>query len=77
VAALDRHGLLKSSEYLESGFCHRDVPYDYTKHHPIRGFRELINFVKMSIFHVDAEPTRWREEVSYIRKTMQEYLENI
>ena len=77
VSALDKHGLLKSTEYLESGFCHRDIPYDYTKHHPIRGFRELLSFVKTAMFEVEVGPTRWREEVTYIRKTMKEYLENV
>jgi hypothetical protein len=77
VAALDKHGLLKSTEYLESGFCHRDIPYDYTKHHPIRGFRELLSFVKMAMLEVKVETTRWKEEVNYIHKTMKEYLENI
>jgi hypothetical protein len=75
IAALDKHGLLKSSEYLESGFCHRTIPYDFTKQHTIRGFRELLNFVKTAMFEVEVEPTPWREGVTYMRKTMQEYLD--
>jgi len=74
VNALDRHGLLRSTEYLESPFCHRDIPYEFTKHYPIRGFRELLTFVKSSMHHSEAEPSNWQEGVPYIRNTMRDYL---
>lgn len=73
VNALDRHGLLKSTEYLDSGFCYRNIPYDYTKYHPIRGFRNLLSFVKASMY-VKKTPTDWRGPV---KKTMKEYLEGL
>jgi len=75
VAALDKHGLLRSAEYLQSPFCYRNIPYDYTKQHPIRGFRELLSFVKTSMYHVEAIPSNWEKGLPYIRETMKEYLE--
>jgi hypothetical protein len=77
VAALDKHGLLRSKEYLESGFCNRRIPYDHTKSFPISGFQELLGFVKAHIQGINDTPTRWRLGTSYIKETMADYLENI
>ena len=75
VAALDKHGLLRYTEYLQSPFCYRNIPYEYTKQHPIRGFRELLSFVKASMYHVEADKTNWEKGLPYIRETMRDYLE--
>ena len=77
VAALDKHGLLRSSEYLDSPFCNRNVPYDHTKQFSIHGFRELLSFVKQSMYHAKDKPTNWRRGTPYIKKVLSTYLENI
>lgn len=77
VAALDKHGLLRSQEYLESPFCNRLIPYDNTKSFPINGFQELLAFVKATMNRINDPPTRWRLGTPYIKKTMADYLENI
>ena len=74
VAALDKNGLLRSSEYLESSFCNRNIPYDNTKQFSIHGFRELLSFVKESMYDAKDEPINWRKGTPYIKRVMSEYL---
>jgi len=47
--ALVSQGLTKNAEYLNSGFCHRNIPYDYTKIHRVDGLTSLLEYVRKSM----------------------------
>ena len=47
--ALVSQGLTKNAEYLNSGFCNRNIPYDYTKIHRIDGLTPLLEYVRKSM----------------------------
>lgn len=62
VQALDRERLLGNPEYLQSPFCYRNIPYDFTKIHELRGFPDLFNYVSGQVLRVDAPRIPWRDD---------------
>ena len=43
------HKVTKNAEYLNSGFCHRNIPYDYTKIRRVDGLTQLLEYVRKSM----------------------------
>jgi hypothetical protein len=64
LEAMDRAGLLHDKEYLESGFCHRDIPYDWTNTQPVRGLNDLLQWVWGEIAGVRLPREGWREDTA-------------
>jgi hypothetical protein len=77
IASLEKHGLLKSEEYLDSGFCHRIIPYSHTRRIHIHGFIELIDFIRISMHSANDTPTDWKIDTQIIRDKINGFLENI
>lgn len=62
IKALDRERLLGNEEYLHSAFCHRNIPYDFTRVHELRGFPDLYNYVSGQIYAVTTPRQAWRDD---------------
>ena len=74
--ALSRAGLLQDDEYLNSGFCHRVIPYNYTQRHTVKGFPELLAYVWSRMQGVET-PTEWRADTATLKAKVKKYLDNI
>jgi hypothetical protein len=77
AAAMDQVGLLKDPEYLNSGFCHRKIPYHFTKLHEIHGFPDLFHYVWGQIQQVRVPKEPWYPDTMTIQGTMTEFLKQI
>jgi hypothetical protein len=75
LEALDKCGLLSDEAYLSSGFCHRNIPYDYVKRHRVDGFPELFAYVWERIEKV--ESGKWAPDTIQLESKMYEYLEKV
>jgi hypothetical protein len=64
IEAMNLAGLLYDKEYLESGFCHRDIPYNWTKIHHVRGVNDLLHWVWSEIVGVRLPREGWREDTA-------------
>ena len=64
LEAMDRAGLLHDKEYLESGFCSRDIPHSWTKIHPVRGLNDLLQWVWGEIASVRLGREGWKEDTA-------------
>lgn len=73
--ALEKHGIFRSREYLQSGFCYRNIPYDYTKKYAIRGFTELVDYILYAMEDVNPVPTDWRRDTAAIERRMTAFLQ--
>jgi hypothetical protein len=62
LEAMDRAGLLRDKEYLESGFCHRDIPHSVTKLERIRGFADLFTWVWEEMQSVRLPRKGWEDD---------------
>jgi hypothetical protein len=75
LESLDKCGLLSDEAYLSSGFCHRKIPYDYVKIHPVRGFPELFSYVWEKIEGV--ESGRWAPDTLALESDVFKYLDHV
>jgi hypothetical protein len=75
--ALNEQGLLTSSEYLDSPFCNRDIVYDHMHRLRIRGFGDLLDYVKLQIYGEEAPEKKWRSDTPHILSTMNKFLQQI
>ena len=64
LEAMDRAGLLRDKEYLESGFCHRDIPYSLTKLERIRDFADLFSWVWEEMQGVRLPRAAWEDDTT-------------
>lgn len=62
LEAMNRAGLLRDKEYLESGFCHRDIPHSLTKVEKIRDFTDLFTWVWEEIQGVRLPRAAWEND---------------
>lgn len=77
LTALEEHGILSNKEYLESGFCFRDIPYEMTKRHSIRGFPDLLEYVSNAMDRVHGSVNPWTPDTQAISRQVQEFLEQV
>jgi hypothetical protein len=75
VHALDRERLLGNEEYLHSAFCYRNIPYDFTKVHELRGFPDLYNYVSEQVYAVQSPRQAWRDDTMTLGAAMMAALE--
>ena len=75
--ALNEQGLLTSNEYLDSPFCNRDIVYDHTRKLKIRGFGDLLDYVKMQIFGEERPDKKWRSDTPRLLSAMNKFLHQI
>jgi hypothetical protein len=77
LMAMNKHGVLDSTEYMESAFCHRDIPYEFTKKHLIRGFPDLVEFIMDEIWNEEGHGTTWKADTAAITSVMKRFLNNV
>lgn len=78
LSAMDKVGLLENEEYLNSGFCHRRIPYDWTKVHEIRGFPDLFRWVWNDMQGAGTQRRgTWRPDTLEIVEVMRAFSEKI
>ena len=77
LTALQQHGILSNREYMESGFCFRDIPYEMTNHHSIRGFPDLLDYVSSVMDRVHGSVSPWTPDTQAISRQVQEFLEQV
>lgn len=75
IEAMNRAGLLRDREYLHSGFCHRQIPYDWTKLHPIRNCLDLLQWVWGEIEGVKLPREAWREDTAHLAEVTERFLQ--
>lgn len=76
VECMDRVGLLHDEEYLESQFCRRNIPYDFTKKHVIRGFPDLFQYVWSEMSGVTGARS-WSDDSAFLRSEVTRFLQQI
>jgi hypothetical protein len=74
IEALSRAGLLRDREYLHSGFCHRQIPYDWTKLHPIRSCLDLLQWVWEEMESVRLPREAWVDDSAALANTTERFL---
>ena len=75
--AMDEAGLLHDEEYLKSGFCHRKIPYDFTKVYAVNGFPDLFTYVWDRIEKVKTGQRTWVPDTMSLSTQLQKFLEQI
>lgn len=75
--SLNHHGLLTSSEYLDSPFCNRNIFYDFGKYIKINGFNELVDYVKAGIQDEERPKEPWKSDTKHITTVIQNFLEHV
>jgi hypothetical protein len=73
LEAIQRGGLLSDREYL-SEFCHRTIPYNYTKAHRVRSFPELYDYVARRVYAVETSPP-WKPDTDSLREEVRAFLQ--
>jgi len=73
--ALYESGLSQNREYLASGFCNRNIPYDYTKDIPLKGLNELVGFVAHSM--KDVKGFEWRPDTAALTRKVHKFLNQV
>jgi hypothetical protein len=75
--AMDRAGLLGDEEYLNSDFCHRNIPYDWTKLARIRGFPDLFTYVWSDMEKVKSPERPWESDTVELSTATRRFLSTI
>jgi len=75
--ALHRSGVLSDKEYLDSGFCNRVIPYDYTKKHRIRGFPALYMYVWNQMIKIQPPREAWISDTAALEEKVNTFLQHI
>ena len=77
IEAMNRAGLLRDREYLHSGFCHRHIPYDWSKLHPIRNCVDLLQWVWGEIETVELSHGRraWKDDTAHLAEVTERFLQ--
>lgn len=75
--SLEEAGLLRNPEYFRSGFCTRNIPYEMTKVHSIRGFPDLLTYVFQSIEHVKGAVRTWVPDTESLKARMARFLKQV
>jgi len=75
--ALHRSGLLSDKEYLDSGFCNRVIPYEFTKRHRIRGFPALYMYVWQQMIKIHPPRNPWISDTEVLRERVNTFLQDI
>lgn len=73
IEAMDRAGLLHDKEYLDSGFCHRDIPHSWTKIEPVRGLHDLLGWVWQEITGVRLGREGWRDDSAALAEAARDF----
>jgi hypothetical protein len=75
--SLEEAGVLRNPEYFRSGFCTRNIPYEITKVHTIRGFPDLLQYVSQSIEHVKGSVRAWIPDTATLKVKVTRFLKNV
>jgi hypothetical protein len=75
LETLDKGGLLGDTDYISSGFCHRDIPYEHVKQHRIDGFPALFSYVWEKIDGV--ESGHWAPDTLALESRIFKYLDHV
>ena len=73
-AAMEQHGLLDNSEYLESPFCHRTIRLSDTDIR-VDGVQDLFAAVTRCVVSVEGAP--WKSDSAALRKAVREFLAQV
>lgn len=68
-------GLSQNKEYLASGFCNRNIPYDYTKDFPLKGLSELVGFV--AHYMKDVKGFEWTPDTAALTRQVRKFLNKV
>ena len=74
IEAMNRAGLMVDDEYLDSGFCYRDIPYDWTRIQKVRGAFDLFEWVWGEIQAVRTPRAAWKPDTEVLAATTREFL---
>ena len=74
-SALISQGLTTNKEYLESGFCNRNIPYDFTKRHPIKGLPALLEYVRSSMH--ESVGSAWVSDTTELSSQVRAFLQKV
>jgi hypothetical protein len=74
LTSLAEQGVLRSTEYFRSGFCIRNIPYELTKIHKIRGFPDLLEYVFKSMEHVKGPARAWVPDTASLKAKVDAFL---
>lgn len=74
IEAMNRAGLMTNEEYLDSGFCYRDIPYDWTRVKKIKGFPDLFQWTWDEIQAVKTLRSPWKPDTEALTATTREFL---
>jgi len=77
IDALDGVGLLNDQEYLNSGFCHRKIPYDFVLVYNIHGFPDLFTYVWDQILRVKGSAKKWVPDSMVLSRQITKFLEQV
>jgi hypothetical protein len=75
--SLEEAGLLRNPDYFRSGFCRRNIPYELTKVHTIRGFPDLLTYVFQSVEHVKGAVRAWTPDTATLKAKMARFLKQV
>lgn len=75
VSALVSQGLTDNKEYLESGFCHRNIPYDFTKQESISGLPALLEYVRNEMDTSRGAP--WVQDTAALSAQVRTFLSGV
>lgn len=74
IEAINRAGLMVDDEYLDSGFCYRDIPYDWTRTKKVRGAPQLFEWVWDEIHAVRTPRVAWQPDTDHLAATTRDFL---
>jgi hypothetical protein len=77
IESLDEAGIMDDSEYVDSAFCNRLIPYDFTKTYRISSFYELAEFVLAEVLSVRTPARAWEADTDVLRARISTFLEKI
>lgn len=68
--SLQEAGVFETEEYMNSGFCHRNIPYDNGKIHRVNGFESLMDWITRSLKARMDLNVRWVDDTLAIDAAM-------
>ena len=77
LEALDREGVLSDTEYLNSGFCNRSIPYSHVKQYSVKGFPSLYKYVWDTVMEVRPPNNPWIPDTITLQTQTKIFLHNI
>jgi len=77
LEALDREGVLSDTEYLNSGFCNRTIPYSHVKKYFVKGFPSLYKYVWDTVMELKPPNNPWIPDTITLQTQTKIFLHNI